>query len=591
MAVQLERRYSKDRILELYLNAIYFGNGAYGIEAAAQQYFGKPRGPAHPGRGRAARRPDPAPERHRPLRRPRAGRRPAQRRARADAREPLRHRCRGRRRPDASRSRSARPPRRRRSATPAAYFVEEVKQWILDDPRFGATAQDATRPAVRRRAAHPDHRRPRRRRPPRRRPSTAILPDPAGPAASLVSIEPGHRATSGPWSAAATSSAPARTPSSTWPPRGPARRARPSSPSCWPPRSPQGIDPRDRSSPRPPASPSRSRTSVWHACNYGGGGGGAGQPRRGHGALVQHAVRAADHGRRARRRRWTAADVARHPQPAAHRTRRRARHATRSRRSTWPPPTPPSPTGASTCRRSSSPGSPAPTAPCSSSTSTPRSKVLDADVADTAHQHPRAGDRTRHRHARPQLGPARRPARPAPRRSGETRGSPGTPRSWPRPCGSGSPRRQISMEPPATAHPRHRRLVPGRDLAALHAGGPRGTAGGAVPPAADHDHHRRTTTTSRPRSTTTTTPRPTCPVVPDVLEQKVAIAIRDLQSAGLPGRADPDRRRAPDRPAAVDGAITRWRRRSRRGLDGPHRSAGRLTRLDSRGRRWRGCWR
>src|SRR3546814_20281150 len=41
MAIQLERRYSKDRILELYLNTIYFGNGAYGIEAAAQQYFGK----------------------------------------------------------------------------------------------------------------------------------------------------------------------------------------------------------------------------------------------------------------------------------------------------------------------------------------------------------------------------------------------------------------------------------------------------------------------------------------------------------------------------------------------------------------------
>jgi membrane peptidoglycan carboxypeptidase len=41
MAIQLERRYSKDRILELYLNAIYFGNGAYGIEAAAHQYFAK----------------------------------------------------------------------------------------------------------------------------------------------------------------------------------------------------------------------------------------------------------------------------------------------------------------------------------------------------------------------------------------------------------------------------------------------------------------------------------------------------------------------------------------------------------------------
>ena len=35
-------RYSKDRILELYLNQIYLGNGAYGVGAAAQRYFGKP---------------------------------------------------------------------------------------------------------------------------------------------------------------------------------------------------------------------------------------------------------------------------------------------------------------------------------------------------------------------------------------------------------------------------------------------------------------------------------------------------------------------------------------------------------------------
>ena len=40
-AVQLERRYSKEEILEAYLNEIYFGEGAYGVEAAAQTYFGK----------------------------------------------------------------------------------------------------------------------------------------------------------------------------------------------------------------------------------------------------------------------------------------------------------------------------------------------------------------------------------------------------------------------------------------------------------------------------------------------------------------------------------------------------------------------
>ena len=41
LAVELERRYSKDRILEMYLNQVYFGNGAYGVEAASRTYFGK----------------------------------------------------------------------------------------------------------------------------------------------------------------------------------------------------------------------------------------------------------------------------------------------------------------------------------------------------------------------------------------------------------------------------------------------------------------------------------------------------------------------------------------------------------------------
>ncbi|MFC2767383.1 MAG: transglycosylase domain-containing protein [Mitsuokella sp.] len=41
LALQLERQYTKQEILELYLNQIYFGEGAYGVEAAAHTYFGK----------------------------------------------------------------------------------------------------------------------------------------------------------------------------------------------------------------------------------------------------------------------------------------------------------------------------------------------------------------------------------------------------------------------------------------------------------------------------------------------------------------------------------------------------------------------
>jgi membrane peptidoglycan carboxypeptidase len=42
LAIALEKQHSKDQILQGYLNIVYFGNGAYGIEAAAQEYFNVP---------------------------------------------------------------------------------------------------------------------------------------------------------------------------------------------------------------------------------------------------------------------------------------------------------------------------------------------------------------------------------------------------------------------------------------------------------------------------------------------------------------------------------------------------------------------
>src|SRR5262249_5215547 len=42
LAMCLERKLTKNQILERYLNVVYFGNGAYGVQAAAERYFNKP---------------------------------------------------------------------------------------------------------------------------------------------------------------------------------------------------------------------------------------------------------------------------------------------------------------------------------------------------------------------------------------------------------------------------------------------------------------------------------------------------------------------------------------------------------------------
>src|SRR5699024_1699801 len=41
LALKLERKYSKEEILEMYLNKIFYGSGAYGVAKASEIYFGK----------------------------------------------------------------------------------------------------------------------------------------------------------------------------------------------------------------------------------------------------------------------------------------------------------------------------------------------------------------------------------------------------------------------------------------------------------------------------------------------------------------------------------------------------------------------
>ena len=136
LAYQLEDKYTKERILELYLNTIYFGNGAYGVQAAAHTYFGVPvekisvsQAALLAGQIRSPNTTDPyafpdaALVRRRQVLDKMAELKmlPDEQRAAADAEPVL---------PSATRP---------ANTYPAAYFVERVKRFVLDDPRFGDT--------------------------------------------------------------------------------------------------------------------------------------------------------------------------------------------------------------------------------------------------------------------------------------------------------------------------------------------------------------------------------------------------------------------------------------------------------------------
>ena len=140
LALQLERHYSKDRILELYLNAVYFGSNAYGVQAAANQYFGKPVGEVTLAEAAMLAGQIQRPSATDPYDHPEAAltRRNVVLEKMRDLRDA----------PDEAIDAALQEPLALGDPTTpaaeryeAAYFVEEVKQWILDDPRFGSTPQ------------------------------------------------------------------------------------------------------------------------------------------------------------------------------------------------------------------------------------------------------------------------------------------------------------------------------------------------------------------------------------------------------------------------------------------------------------------
>ena len=135
LAYQLEDERSKEEILELYLNTVYFGQGAYGIQAAATTYFSRPARELSLSQGALLAGLISSPSRYDPVFYPKAGR--DRRNVVLDRMLDLgmideaTHR-------KASSAKLGLKPSEDDAPYPAPYFVEYVKQWFLGNPRFGA---------------------------------------------------------------------------------------------------------------------------------------------------------------------------------------------------------------------------------------------------------------------------------------------------------------------------------------------------------------------------------------------------------------------------------------------------------------------
>jgi membrane peptidoglycan carboxypeptidase len=136
LAMRLEEEFTKDQILERYLNTAYFGNGAYGVEAAAETYWGVSVGQLGWSQAALLASLIRNPNGYNPIRFPDLA---LERRSLAlDRLVDTGHITEA----DAQRFASEPLPTQTHQVTapPDDYFVEEVKQLLLDDPRYGIGA-------------------------------------------------------------------------------------------------------------------------------------------------------------------------------------------------------------------------------------------------------------------------------------------------------------------------------------------------------------------------------------------------------------------------------------------------------------------
>ena len=137
LALQIEKEYSKAQILERYLNSVYLGEGAYGLEAAAERYFNTGVDRLDIAQGAFLAGMIRNPTGYDPIR---FRERSRQRRSTVLDRMVVRKHL---SQPEADKLKLSPMPRPvDRLARPDTYFIEKVKQTLLDDQRLGETSKD-----------------------------------------------------------------------------------------------------------------------------------------------------------------------------------------------------------------------------------------------------------------------------------------------------------------------------------------------------------------------------------------------------------------------------------------------------------------
>jgi len=138
LAVQLERDLTKDQILRRYLNSVYFGGGAYGVQAAAELYFDKDVGELGWGEAALLASLIQNPVGYDPVRRPEQ----AQERRRVALQRLVETGHLTQEEADFYDLAPLPTVRNQVLPQPNDYFIEEVKQSLLDNPNLGATEEE-----------------------------------------------------------------------------------------------------------------------------------------------------------------------------------------------------------------------------------------------------------------------------------------------------------------------------------------------------------------------------------------------------------------------------------------------------------------